>query len=318
MKFSEFRQYQQKGEHNVFAFICEDDFLVEESRPVWLRIFGSGWILEKYSAKEFDEISAGRLMDEARTPSLFTQNRVLIVTAAEKLKKARLEDLALLEAVRDSSLKIILASAERKSFSSGPKASPVIEIDALKPGEIARWLVDRYKVAPDVARHLVENVGTELYPLHSEMEKLRTYVGDERPIEIRDVDMLVLRSEQFGPFDLDDAVIARDYNKAVQVLGAMLDEGTEPLMLLARLVRVWRQLFVGKALVAQRSAKDVAIAVGSPVWKASDFVAGCKKFEWKQLATGFRELLNADRAFKSSTPNPEGYFDVMLWKLLAP
>ena len=41
-----------------------------------------------------------------------------------------------------------------------------------------------------------------------------------------------------------------------------------------------------------------------------------KKFEWKQLAAGFRLLLSADRAFKTSTPNPEGYFDVMLWKLI--
>jgi len=28
-------------------------------------------------------------------------------------------------------------------------------------------------------------------------------------------------------------------------------------------------------------------------------------------------LLNADRALKTSTPNPEGYFDVLLWKMLA-
>ena len=31
---------------------------------------------------------------------------------------------------------------------------------------------------------------------------------------------------------------------------------------------------------------------------------------------GFRELLNADRAFKTSSPNVEAYFDVMLWKLM--
>ena len=53
-----------------------------------------------------------------------------------------------------------------------------------------------------------------------------------------------------------------------------------------------------------------------PVWKAADFAASCRKFEWKQLGGGFRLLLNADRAFKTSTPNPEGYFDIMLWKML--
>ena len=316
MKFSEFRQYQPKPGQNVFVFVCEDDFLVEESRAVWLRIFGGSWVLEKYAAKEFEEIPAGRLMDEALTPSLFTQNRALLVTNAEKLTKGRIEHLTALQKVANASLKVVLVTAGRKSADALAKIFPIVEIDTLRPADVARWLVDRYKLAPEIARHLVENVGTELYALHTEIEKLKTYVGDTRPIELRDIDVLILRSEQFGPFELDDAIIARDFKKAVQVLGAMLDEGVDPLIILSRIVRVWRQLFVGKGLVGKRSAKDLAAAALVPMWKAGDFAAGCSKFEWKQLAAGFRLLLQADRAFKTSTPNPEGYFDVMLWKLI--
>jgi DNA polymerase-3 subunit delta len=300
----------------VFGFVCEDDFLLEESRSVWARIFGGQWVFEKYAAKEFEEIPAGRLMDEALTPSLFTQNRALIVANGEKTTKGRLEDLAALQAVPNASLKIVLAASSRKSVDAWAKIFPIIEIDALKPADVARWLMERYKIGPDVARHLVDNVGIDLYQLHSEMQKLQTYVGSPRPIDTRDVDVLILRTEQFGPFELDDAVLARDYKRSVQVLGAMLDEGVDPLMILSRIVRVWRQLFVGKSLSGKRSAKDVAAAAVVPAWKAAEFTASCKKFEWKQLAGGFRLLLNADRAFKTSTPNPEGYFDVLLWKLI--
>jgi DNA polymerase III subunit delta len=316
MKFSEFKQYQPKQAANVFGFVCEDDFLVDESRPVWQRIFGGDWVFEKYIAKEFEEIPAGRLMDDALTPSLFTQNRVIIVTNADKVTKGRLEDLTALQGVPNASLRIVLSATGRKSADAWAKNFPVIEIDALKPADVARWLMDRYKIAPDIARYLVENVGADLYQLHTEMEKLQTYTGNARPIEPRDVDVLILRSERFGPFELDDAVLGRDYKKAVQVIGSMLDEGVEPLMILSRIVRVWRQLFVGKSLLGKRSAKEVAAAAMAPVWKAAEFTASCKKFEWKQLATGFRLLLNADRAFKTSTPNPEGYFDVMLWKMI--
>ena len=316
MKFSDFRQYQPKPGQNVFVFACEDDFLVEESRATWLKIFGGSWVFEKYVAKEFEEIPSGRLMDEALTPSLFTQNRALLVTGADKLTKGRIEDLTVLQNLAVSSLKVVLATGGRKSVDAWAKLFPTIQIDPLKPADVARWLVDRYKLTPDIARYLVDNVGTELYPLHSEIEKLRTYTADARPIEARDVDVLILRSEQFGPFELDDAVLARNYKKAVQVIGAMLDEGGEPLIVLSRIVRVWRQLFAGKALVGKRSAKDVAAAVFVPAFKAADFAAACRKFEWKQLAAGFRLLLQADRAFKTSTPDPEGYFDVMLWKLI--
>jgi DNA polymerase-3 subunit delta len=316
MKFSEFKTYQLKQPSNVFGFVCEDDFLLEESRPVWARIFGGEWVFEKYAVKEFEEIPAGRLMDDALTPSLFTQNRALIVANGEKATKSRLEDLAALQAVPNASLRIVLAASSRKSVEAWSKIFPIIEIDALRPADAARWLMERYKVSAEVARHMVDNVGIDLYQLHSEMQKLQTYVGSARPIDTRDVDVLILRTEQFGPFELDDAVLARDYRRAVQVLGSMLDEGVEPLMILSRIVRVWRQLFVGKSLAGKRGAKDVAAAALVPAWKAADFTVSCKKFEWKQLAGGFRLLLNADRAFKTSTPNPEGYFDVLLWKLI--
>ena len=317
MRFSEFQKYQPKQISNVTVFACGDDFLVEESRPVWERIFGGSWVFEKYAAKEFEEIPSGRLMDEALTPSLFTQNRILIVSNADKLTKKRIEDLNQIQNLAGASLRIILVGAPGKSADAWARVFPVIQIDPLKQADAARRLMERYKLDAEIARYLVDNAGSELYQLHTEIEKLQTYVGGKRPIEIRDVDALILRSEQFGPFELDDAVLARNFKKAVKIVGGMLDEGEEPLRILSKIVRVWRQLFVGKSLSGKRSAKDVAAAAMVPSWKAAEFAESCKKFEWNQLAAGFRLLLNADRAFKTSTPNPEGYFDVMLWKMMS-
>src|SRR4051794_7055960 len=184
MRFSEFTQYQPKQPANVFGFICEDDFLVEESKPVWGRIFTGDWVFEKYVAREFEEIPAERLMDDALTPSLFTQNRVLIVANAEKVTKGRLEHLAALQAIPNASLRIVLAAASRKSADAWAKLFPIIEIDPLKSADVARWLIERYKLAPDVARHMVESVGTDLYQLHSEMQKLQAYTAGTRPVEV--------------------------------------------------------------------------------------------------------------------------------------
>ncbi len=316
MTFPEFQRYRPKSDHNVYVFACEDDFLVEESRAVWAGIFGPSWVFEKLPVKEFEEIESGRLMDEALTPSLFSQCRVLLVANAEKISKKRAEDLAGLQAVTHSSLKVILLSAGVKSAESWMKGLPVVAIDPLKPGDAARWLMERHGLSAEVARYVVENAGTELYPLHNEMEKLKTYLGGARPADLRDVDASLLRTETFGPWELDDALLARDYNKAVHVVGAMLDEGEEPLRILAKIVRVWRQLFIGKGMAGKKGANEVAAAAGVPAFKASSFAASCRKYGWPQLAGGFRELLAADRAFKTSSPNVEAYFDILLWKLV--
>lgn len=315
MRFSDFRQYRAKPSDNVFVFVCEDDFLIEESRGVWTGSFEGNWLIEKLHVKEFEEIEFARLMDDALTPSLFAQSRLLMVTNAEKLTKARIEDLAKLREIASSSLKVLLVLGSLRPADAWTRAFPNISIDPLKPADAARWVMERYGLTPDIARYLVENVGSDLYPLHNEIEKLRTFVGVGRPITARDVDELILRSERFGPYELGDAILARDYRKSVQVSAAMLDDGTEPLWVLGQIVRVWRQLFIGKGLASQRSAKEVAAAVGIPPFKASEFVAGCRKYEWKQLAVGFREILNLDRTLKSSSPDVEACFDVALWKM---
>jgi len=316
MTFADFQKYRPKADHNVYAFVCEDDFLLEESRTVWAGIFGPNWVFEKLQVKEFEEIEGGRLMDEALTPSLFSQSRVVLVANAEKVTKKRAEDLTALQAVSNSSLKVILLCSSLESVESWMKPLPVVAIDPLKAGDVARWLIERYGLSPEVARYVVENAGTELYPLHNEMEKLKTYLGGARPADLRDVDASLLRTEKFGPWELDDALLARDYHKAVHVVGAMLDEGEEPLRILAKMVRVWRQLFIGKGMAGKKGANEVAAAAGVPGFKANSFAGSCRKYGWPQLARGFRELLAADRAFKSSSPNVEAYFDILLWKLV--
>ena len=315
MTFTEFQRQGPKSDHNVYVFACEDDFLVEESRAVWAGFFGPNWVFEKLPLKEFEEIEGGRLMDEALTPSLFSQSRVLLVANAEKLSKKRVENLVELQAIKNSSLRVVLLSSSLKP-GEGLKGLPTVVIEPLKPADVARWLMERHGLSAEVARYVVENAGTELYTLHNEMEKLKTYVGGARPADLRDVDASLLRTETFGPWELDDALLARDYNKAVSVVGAMLDEGEEPLRILAKIVRVWRQLFIGKGIAGKKGANEAAAAAGVPPFKASSFVASCRKYGWPKLAGGFRELLAADRAFKTSSPNVEAYFDILLWKLV--
>src|SRR5262245_43339693 len=65
--------------------------------------------------------------------------------------------------------------------------------------------------------------------------------------------------------------------------------------------------FSWKVLVGKRSAKDVAVGRYGSCMEGTRFCSG-RKSDWKRLASGLRLLLSADRAFKTSTPDFEGYF----------
>ena len=313
MKFSEFRKKPPPPGH-VYMFVCEDDLLVDESRPVWSASFGGEWGWEKLPLKEFDAIGAGDLMEQARTPPLFGPSRALMVTGAGKLSKKRSAELAPLNALAQSSLKIVLVSSSRPR---GPRPPfPVVQIDPVAPGETVRWAADRFGLPGDVARYLVDSLGTDLLTLKQEIEKLGTYTAESRPVEAADVDLLVFRSERYGPFELDDAFLARDYPRSVRILGSMLEEGVEPVLILGKLARVWRQVFIAKAMVPAATPAKAAEAAGVPHWKADRFASACRRFDRRAVAAGFRELVRADLALKTSSTRPEYGFDVLLWKLI--
>ena len=316
MKFSEFREHTPSGSSHVYLFVCEDDFLVEESKTTWRRMFGGDWDFENLTVREFESIDSSELMESALSPPLFGPARAILVSNANKITKKRLEDIGRIVEVEQSWLKIVLVVDSRLSTILRKTAIPVIAIDPLRAGDAVRWLRDQYGVSSDVGRHLVENIGTELQMLHAEMEKLTIYLRGARPPKILDVDQLILRSEQFGPFELDDAFLEGDYPRAVRVVSAMTDEGVVPVLILSRIVRVWRQIFVGKVLAGRAAPGDIAKAASVPPWKVATLVNACRRFQWERVVEGFALLIRADRAFKTSSPDPEFYFDVMLWKLM--
>ena len=177
--------------------------------------------------------------------------------------------------------------------------------------------MDRYGVSPEVARHIVESAGTELYPLHNEMLKLEAYLGGSRPAEVRDVEVSILHVERFGAWDLDDAILERDYRKAVSVVGAMLEEGVDPLLVLAqncpRLAAVVdRQGALGKEERERRRCRS-----GVPPFKGAD-ARGKLPEVWVAPAAyaGFASCSMRIARSRPQSPNVEAYFDMLLWKLV--
>jgi DNA polymerase III delta subunit len=316
VRFSQFAKYQPLREAHVYLFVCGDDFLVEESRPVWARIFGGDWGFERVSAKEFEAIEPRALVEAALSPPLFGPSRALLISDAEKIpakKAAVVEEVALLPS---SSLKIVFVAASNRSLPRWGGKLPKVEIDPVRPADAVKWLGQRFGLSAEVSAYLVETLGSELRPLAGEAEKLATFVRGSRPVEVSDVDLLTWRIEQFSTFDLDDAVLERDYRKAVRVMEAMIDEGMEPLVVLARLARVWRQLLAGKSLAGRVSPAEAARSASVPHWKASAFVAACARFSRESIDGGFRELVRTDKQFKTSGSDPALVLNSLLWRLL--
>lgn len=323
MKFADFERTSLPATGNVFVFAANEDFYFDESVTVWPRLLGQGWVVERMTVADFEEVPAQRLMDDALTPSLFAQSRAIAVSNPEKITKSRIEVLREIHALQPSSLKVILNGrpdskrTRGKSTEAWFQGFPAFEIDDPDPPEVVRWLTSRFQLSPDVARYVVETTAADLQTLVTEVEKLKTYAG-AADVTTTDVDVLLLRAEQYGPFELEDAVVTADVKRAMTVTSAMLADGSDHLRVLYSISKAWRQLFAAKCMAGGRLPREASAVLMIPDWKLGRVAATSRKLSWRVLTEGFTHLLAADRAFKSSAVNPQHYFDILLWKLFTP
>ena len=141
------------------------------------------------------------------------------------------------------------------------KGRTVIECRQPAVGELPHWIIDRAKkrggtIEPGAAQRLAALIGGDLRRLDSEINKLITYVNAERAITAKDVELLVSDASTSSVFDLVDALGRRDGQRAARELHHLLDQGENPLGLLAMIVRQYRLLILVKELQARNVPPD--------------------------------------------------------------
>ena len=193
-------------------------------------------------------------------------------------------------------LKLALANGER-GF--------VREFRPPEKGALERWIRERVgkkggETEPAAGRELATFVGNDLRLLDQEIEKLVTYTAGRRPITVDDVHTLVPYTQEASVFDMVDAVGRRDGRTALTLLHRMLDDGQEPLYILAMIVRQFRIMVQVKDLEERGGAPGaMAKRLGLHPFVAKKGLAQAHNFTMAQLEAIYDKLLETDLAIKT-------------------
>ena len=184
--------------------------------------------------------------------------------------------------------------------------------------QLEDWLDRRAKslgvsLAPDAASLLANEVGESTRMLASELEKLRTYVGEGGRIRVEDVRALSPAARQSRVFDLTDALARRDNKAALALLHELLAGGESPLGIVALTAFTTRSLLQVKSL-AERGMRpaQIAQAAGMAPFVVEKSLAAARRFSFAQLEAAHRTLQEIDIALKSSRMTPELALDLLV------
>ncbi len=110
-------------------------------------------------------------------------------------------------------------------------------------------------LSPAALRALEKKTGNDLVKMNAEIAKLAAYTGDRTSIDEGDIDALIRRAKEDSVFALTAAISERQAAKALAVIRDLLDQGNQPLMILAMIVREIRLLTYAKLLLASGKLK---------------------------------------------------------------
>ncbi len=187
----------------------------------------------------------------------------------------------------------------------------VIEFKQPPAGDLPGWITARAKKQGGTfdgkaAFKLATLIGGDLRRLDQEIIKLITYVNAQRAVAEKDVALLVADVSVSSVFDLVDFLGKRDGKRAAHELHHLLDQGENPLGLLAMIVRQFRLLILVKELQARSLPPDaIAKEIGQHPFVVKKIAEQARAFrDTAQLEAIYRRLLDIDVEIKTGiTPD---------------
>jgi len=169
----------------------------------------------------------------------------------------------------------------------------------------------------DAAAELAQATNGELARIHTEIEKLATYVGAARKITSADVDALVVAGEKSSVWQLADMLAEGRAGQAFEFLEQLLREGEQPVGLLGGITWMYRKLL--EAHGAPRGMNRFA-AAGLLKMKpdtAELALRAAQKIPRERLLAGITALYDADSQLKGGAPNHRAVIEFLVAQLTA-
>lgn len=200
-----------------------------------------------------------------------------------------------------------------------PKISQ--EFKPLEGEYLRRWIRKEFELRSSnyevgTIEKLIEYVGSDLWRMANEIEKLTTY---NKQLTTRDIDLLVQPQIQSNIFDLMDFVAQKNARGALKELNRLIGEGKAEPYILSMIVMEYRNLLIIKDLTdrAGGNANSYALAkqAGLHPFVVQKTLALTRNYALGDLKKVYRTLLDFDTKIKTGRMESRVALELLIFKL---
>jgi DNA polymerase III subunit delta len=270
-----------------------------------------------------EDLKLAFLKEAIRQTSIFDEKKLLIISnisANQDFKEKFLKNSEFFENLKDTVLfyeeNEILA--KDKFFAFLKNKAKAQSFQFLQGENLKKWVKRemagfKTEISSEALTKLVDFVGSDLWQLSNEINKLVSFRGKERKVDLEDVELLVKPKIETAIFKTIDAIAQKDKKQALLLIHRHLKKGDSPFYLLSMINFQFRNLLAVKDLIERHQPYNAilkAVKLHPFVVKKSYYQA--QKFSLAELKKIYRKIFQADLDIKTGKVNPETALDLLI------
>ncbi|NRD75898.1 DNA polymerase III subunit delta [Bacillus sp. BRMEA1] len=330
------RKIKQKEIAPIYLLYGTEAFLINETKQMLLhQILNEEEMDFNYSVYDLEETPVELAIEDAETFPFFGEKKVIflhnpVFLTAEKSKEKVDHNLTKLEAYikEPAPYTVVVISApfekldERKKITKELKRNAeLIEAKKLTEQELKNWLKDKAKSCgiefeADAVDHLLTLVGTNMFMLSNEVEKLSLYAAEEKRISSDLVEKLAARSLEQNIFTLIERIVQRKPDEALKIYYDLLKQNEEPLKILALISGQFRLIYQAKELSRKGyGQQQIAGYLKTHPFRVKLALGQASRFSDEELGHLIGLLAEADYQMKTGGMNKSLLIEMLLFRL---
>ena len=187
----------------------------------------------------------------------------------------------------------------------------VVEFPLQGQGELTRWIRKHFaargkEISTEDASYLLFVCGSQMDNLTNEIGKVAVYARDRR-VRREDIDAVVIPVVEAQAYKLTDAIAARDFERAAELMYKLFQLNMQPTALNAMIGSQLRKLYAARLVKeAGGNASTLMQLIGdNNSYGASQNLRICTSFPEAWYLRMIRLCAETDLRFKSSQADPE-------------
>ncbi len=182
----------------------------------------------------------------------------------------------------------------------------VVPFPHQEQGDLVDWICRRFRaldhdIDSEQARYLIFLCGDLMTTLIGEINKIGTYAKQHR-ITREDIDAVAVPRLDAKVFQMTDAVLRRDFDRAARILGELHTQQEAPIMILSVLGKQLRQLYTARLALENHQSTSYLMSLWNmkTSYPADKLMSAAGRFNLKWCRHAVARAAEVDLAMKST------------------